>query len=99
MKSILVSDNRDSLLGMRMAGIDGILINSSEEADEVIFRELKNPDVGIVFITEKAADMVREKLIEFRKKSLFPLITVIPDRHGFTSHNEITSYITEAIGI
>lgn len=99
MKSILVSDNRDSLLGMRMAGIDGILINSPEEADEVIFRELKNPDVGIVFITEKAADMVREKLIEFRKKSLFPLITVIPDRHGFTSHNEITSYITEAIGI
>lgn len=99
MKSVVISDNRDSLIGMRMAGLNGYLIQSPEEADEVIFREIKNPENGILFITEKAADMVRDKLIEFRKKSMFPLITVIPDRHGFTSHNEITKYITEAVGI
>lgn len=99
MKSFLISDNRDSLIGMRMAGIDGVIVHDEEEAWEEAKKRLYSDEIGILFLTEKVGDMIREKLINFRMKSLFPLITVIPDRHGFTSHNEITKYITEAIGM
>lgn len=99
MHSIVLSDNRDSLIGMRMAGIDGFFIKNKEEAWEKIMESVKNPDIGILFITEKIADMVQEQLIEFREKTVFPLITIIPDRHGFRSPNKITKVIREAIGM
>lgn len=101
MKSFLISDNRDSLIGMRMAGIDGVIVDATDPVEtwKITEEKLKSPEVGILFLTEKAADAIREKLLEFRVKSIFPLITVIPDRHGFTSHNEITKYISEAIGM
>ena len=99
MKSVLISDNRDTLVGMRLAGIDGYLLKERDEILEAVKKEMNDPDVGILFLTEKAADLIRDDLIELRKKTLFPLITVIPDRHGFQSDNGITKYITQAIGV
>ena len=99
MRSVLISDNRDTLLGMRLAGIDGYLANERDKVLELVKKEMNNSDTGILFLTEAAAELIREDLIEMRKKSLFPLITVIPDRHGFQKDNGITKYITQALGV
>ena len=99
MHSVVISDNRDSLLGMRLAGIDGFLVVEPDETWEVTQKVINDPEVGIVFLTEKAADMVKEQLVAFREKSIFPLITIIPDRHGFEKPNQIVKQIREAVGM
>ncbi len=99
MHSVLISDNRDSLIGMKMAGIDGYMVSNPEECWEITQKQLNDPNIGIVFLTEKAGDMIEEKLVRFREKSIYPLITIIPDRHGFRVPNKITGVIKEAIGM
>lgn len=99
MRSILISDNRDSLIGMRMAGIEGYLVETPEETWEQIQNAIKDPNIGMIFLTELAADMVADDLLKFRESSVFPLISIIPDRHGFRKANKITKIINEAIGM
>lgn len=99
MKSTFISDNRDTYLGMRMTGMDGHYTETPEGVEKALKEEMQNPDIGIIFMTEKAADMIPKQLLELRKKQMFPLITIIPDRHGYQHHNEITNYINEAVGL
>ena len=40
MKAFIVSDNHDSLVGMRLAGIQGCLVHTADEAFAAIDRAL-----------------------------------------------------------
>ncbi len=99
MKSKIISDNRDTFLGMRLAGIDGDYVETPEAVAQAFKKDIANPENGIIFMTEKAADMIPDLLMETKKKQMFPLITIIPDRHGYEHRNEITKYINEAVGL
>lgn len=100
MKSYVISENRDSFLGMQLAGIDGVYLRTKDEIENALKEALKNNDIGIIFLTEKAYLMVEELVIEAKKKFFSPLITIIPDRYGY-QRNEgmITRYIKESVGL
>ena len=51
MKAFLVSDNHDSLVGMRLAGIQGCLVHTSDETFAAIDMALKTPDLALLAIT------------------------------------------------
>lgn len=53
MRVWLISDNHDTLVGMRLAGIEGILVNETEEILEAIDTAVSMSDVGILVVTEK----------------------------------------------
>lgn len=100
MKSFLISDNRDTWVGMKLAGIDGIIAHTRDEVLKAIKSAVKNEEIGIVILTEKAVDQAREEVMELKLKRRKPLITVIPDRHGSSSPDDIiTSYIRDSVGI
>ncbi|MBF7096557.1 V-type ATP synthase subunit F [Alkalibacter mobilis] len=99
MKSYLISDNRDTYVGLRMAGIEGEYLQNIENA-EMVFKTAVSSGYGIIFLTEKIYVKIKEKVIEYKEKNSIPLITVIPDRHGFDESKEkITNYIKESIGL
>jgi V/A-type H+-transporting ATPase subunit F len=100
MKSYLISDNRDTLVGMRMAGIKGEIVNNKKEAEDLLDNLIKNKETGIILITEKAANMVKEKVNFVKQKMHQPLIIEIPDRHGSIKDDDyITGYVRDSIGI
>lgn len=100
MKSFLISDNHDTLVGMRLAGIDGVVIHEREEVLDVMKAAMIDPDIGIIILTEKIVDLAHEEIMNYKIKCKKPLIIEIPDRHGTTRGSDvITSYVRESVGI
>jgi len=100
MKSYIISENRDSMLGMKLAGIQGFYSLDPEEIEHAFKGALKDPDIGIIYLTEKAYFMIEELVMGTKRKVLFPLITVIPDRYGYQKQQGvITQYIKESVGL
>lgn len=100
MKSFLLSDNHDTWVGMRLAGVDGIILHEREEVLKVFKEVTQDPSIGIILLTEKIVDMVQDEVMDYKIKNKKPLIIEIPDRHGTSRGTEvITSYIRESVGI
>ena len=53
MKMFLISDNVDTYTGMRLAGVDGVVVHEREELREALESVLSDKSVGIVLLTEK----------------------------------------------
>lgn len=100
MKSYLISDNVDTFVGMKMAGIESIILYDAEEIIKKL-RELKsNKDIGIIMVTEKIALLVPDEVSKIKLSKEKPLLVEIPDRHGsIKGSDSIVRYVKEAIGI
>ena len=96
----LISDNVDTYTGMRLAGVDGVVVHERKELREQLEQVLQDNSIGIVLLTEKFGREFPDILDEFRLDRKIPLLIEIPDRHGTGRKKDfITSYITEAIGL
>ena len=96
----LISDNVDTYSGMRLAGVDGVVVHERKELREQLEKVLQDKSIGIVLLTEKFGREFPDILDEFRLDRKIPLLIEIPDRHGTGRKKDfITSYITEAIGL
>ena len=49
----LISDNVDTLTGMRLAGVDGVVVHERQELREALENAMDNKNVGIILLTEK----------------------------------------------
>ena len=100
MKSFFISDNHDTWVGMRLAGIDGIILHERDEFLEALKKAMMDSEIGIIILTEKIVDLAPEVVMEVKTKNKKPLIIEIPDRHGTTRGQDvITSYIRDSVGI
>lgn len=100
MKMFLISDNVDTYTGMRLAGVDGVVVHERKELREQLEKVLQDKSIGILLLTEKFGREFPDILDEFRLERKIPLLIEIPDRHGTGRKKDfITSYITEAIGL
>lgn len=96
----LISDNVDTYTGMRLAGVDGVVVHERAELYQALQDALQDKTVGIVLLTEKLGREFPDMIDQFRLERKMPLLVEIPDRHGTgRSKDFITSYITEAIGL
>ena len=100
MKMYLISDNVDTYTGMRLAGVDGVVVHERGELYEALQNVIKDKEVGIVLLTEKFGREFPEIIDDIKLKRKMPLLVEIPDRHGTGRKKAfITSYVNEAIGL
>ena len=100
MKMYLISDNVDTLTGMRLAGVDGVVVHEKEEVRNALLQVMNDKTVGIVLLTEKLGRDFPDLLNEIKLKRKMPHLVEIPDRHGTGRKTDfITSYVNEAIGL
>ena len=100
MKSYLISDNIDTFVGMKMAGIEGIVLHEREEIIGKIQELKKDQEIGIIIVTEKIALLIPEEVSSIKLSKERPLLVEIPDRHGWRSGSDsIVRYVREAIGL
>ena len=100
MKMFLLSDNTDTWEGMRLAGVNGVILHEPYEVEAKIKELMKSEEIGIILVTEKirlmCADYINHMMITHKR----PLFLEIPDRHGFgRSKTSITDYIKQSIGL
>ena len=100
MKMYLISDNVDTLTGMRLAGVDGVVVHEREELRRALETTLADKEIGIIPLTEKFGREFPEIIDDVKLNHRIPLIIEIPDRHGTGRKADfITSYVNEAIGL
>ena len=100
MKMYLISDNIDTQVGMRLAGVEGSVVHDADAAKSEIDKAVKNPEIGILILTEKTGALVKEYIDELKLTIHTPLIIEIPDRHGSRDIAEsINRMVQESIGL
>lgn len=100
MKFFLLSDNIDTQMGMRLAGIEGIVIHEREDVLKELKLAMSRSDIAVILMTTKLIQTCPEIISELKLKQPKPLIVEIPDRHGSTKVGEtIDRYVSEAIGV
>lgn len=100
MKMFLISDNVDTYTGMRLAGVEGVVVHEEEELKAEIERVVADSEIGIVLLTEKFGRDFPDVVNNIRLERRSPLFVEIPDRHGTgRSKNFITDYVNQAIGL
>ena len=68
MKMYLISDNIDTLTGMRLAGVDGVMVHTREELRSAIEEAMHDKTVGIILLTEKfGRDFPEEKIKQIKE--------------------------------
>ena len=100
MKMFLDTANTETYTGMRLAGVEGVVVHEKKELQEALDKVLADKEIGIVLLTEKFGrefpDVINQLKLEYRT----PLFVEIPDRHGTgRKPNFITDYVNEAIGL
>ena len=100
MKMYLISDNVDTLTGMRLAGVEGVVVHEREELKTALDNAFKDTDIGILLLTEKFGKDYPDIVNDAKLTHTIPLILDVPDRHGTgRSPNFITDYVNQAIGL
>lgn len=100
MRFHLISDNKDTLIGMRLSGIPGVVVHDEKEIKEALNEAMKDENIAVVLITENLVKLCRDYIYDIKLNNKKPLIVEIPDRHGNgRAKDSITKYVRDAIGI
>ena len=100
MRFYLISDNVDTQKGMRLAGIEGIVVHGYKETSQALDSCLADDTIGIILITELNAEHIMDRINDIRRTGHLPLVVIIPDRHGTKRGDDsITRYVRDAIGV
>jgi V/A-type H+/Na+-transporting ATPase subunit F len=99
-KVFLISDNTHTLTGMRLSGVEGVVVHKREEILKELEKVREELDIGILLITEVLVERVQSELNEMKLSRRPPIIVEIPDRHGTRRPPDfLTRYIRESIGL
>lgn len=100
MRMFAVSDDRDTLTGLRLAGIEGRFATRKRDIEACIEDVRSDPDLAVLVITEGCAELVPRTVRQLKLSRTNPLLVVVPDSHGTSKEaNAITALIREAIGV
>lgn len=100
MRCYLISDNTDTLMGMRLAGVEGTVVHERAEVLSALSTAMHTEGIAVVLITEKLAALCGAEVEELKANTAQPLVVVIPDRHGTSDMTAaISRYLAETVGI
>ena len=60
MRFYLISDNVDTQVGMRLAGIEGVVVHEADEVRRELTKAMDMEDVAVVLITERLLTLCPE---------------------------------------
>lgn len=100
MKFFLISDNVDTKIGMRFAGIEGVVVHKEDEVRRELTQAMEREDIAVILMTEHLVSLFPDLIYDLKLNRKQPLIVEIPDRHGNgRTKDSITKYVQEAIGV
>ncbi len=103
-KKVVVVGKEDMALGFSLAGVDEVFTPHDEyEIKKRIDKLLESPEIGVILLSERLAEKVRDHLDEKkkRKEDVYPVIVELPDKEGRIEDKEdpLKDKIKRAVGI
>ena len=100
MKYFVITDSTDTQVGLRLAGIEGVVVREESQVRSAVEAAAADPEIAVLLITEKLAALCGDLIIPMKQSAQRPLVVEIPDRHSAgRSPDSITRNIREAIGV
>ena len=99
MESYLISDNEDTLLGLKMAGIEGKIMTDDELIIKKIDELIDDPEIGIIILTHTIKVRIEEQVMARKLRAKNTLIVEVPGPGQSIQSDFITRYIRESIGL
>lgn len=100
MKMFVICDNNDTLVGMKLAGVDGVVVHEDTEVIEEIKKTAARNDVAVILITSLLKSKCADFIANFMNKHSEPLFLEIPDRHSAgRDSGSISDFIEKSIGL
>jgi len=100
MKFFILSDNTDSLVGMRLVGMDGLVVHEKIPFLNALHKAINDSSIGIVLITTKLVALAPDVVSELKLSTPRKIILEIPDRHlSEDVGKHIDAYVSRAIGV
>lgn len=95
-----VIGDESTVTGFGLAGVEGEVVETADEAREALAKAFASPDVGIIIVTEKIAAQLRAEMEVYVFGRTFPLVIEIPDRTGpMEGRVSIRQLVRSAVGI
>ncbi len=99
MKFHVIADE-NTVTGFKLVGLEGEVVESTDEAREALEKAFSSSEIGIIIITEKVASAIPEEIEDFIFGRTFPLIIEIPDRTGSLEDRvSIRQMVRSAVGV
>ena len=100
MKFFLISDNIDTQIGMRLAGIEGVVVHEPDEVRAALANTVADEEVAVILMTEQLVSLCREQVEQHKLHGGRPIVVTIPDRHGnYHVQESINRTIEQAVGM
>lgn len=79
---LMVIGNQDAVWGFALAGVRGRIVTTAEELNRALDAAMADKEVGIVLVTEDAANLARQRVDTAMIRSTVPLVVEIPGPAG-----------------
>jgi V/A-type H+/Na+-transporting ATPase subunit F len=90
----------DTAAGFRLAGIAAQTATTPGETGIAVEKVAAQPDYGVIIITERLADTIREQIEAIRQERERPLIVEIPGPEGpLAGRKSLREFVQEAVGM
>lgn len=100
MQFYLLSDNLDTLIGMRLAGAGGELVKNPEDLKETLRKILEREDIAVILLTSKLVSTCKDYILNVKLNLKKPLIVEIPGNTDISeSGKSIVDYIHKTTGM
>jgi V/A-type H+-transporting ATPase subunit F len=96
---IVAIGSRVFVTGLRLAGIEGLIVDSSKEALDMVNKLIKDKEVGLVLLSDDLSKSVRSKLNEIRSKHSTPLIYEVPAPGSKKEKFEYRDMLKQILGV
>lgn len=86
-------------LGFELAGVPSVVAQDKELLEDEFENALQDDDLGLLFITESEADLIREKIEKQKTEGEMPLVVEIPSRDGWKERGKALKLINRILSI
>ncbi|MFQ5815993.1 MAG: V-type ATP synthase subunit F [Candidatus Hydrothermarchaeaceae archaeon] len=94
--------DKDTAIGFQLAGVkDARAVESPEEARAALRDLAKDRDTGLIMITERLADKLRDDITAITEGKVTPIVVEIPDKGGPIEKkiDPIKELVKRAVGV
>lgn len=100
MKAYVICDNLDTLTGLRLVGIEGVMIKKNADFEPAFNKAVANDGIGILYISPSLIESNQDLVNDVRFNRATPLITSVLGANEYqNATNTIAETIQHAIGI
>ncbi len=77
MKMYCITDHIDTAIGLKLTGIEAVVVQEKEDIENQLQKVLENETIGILIVTENIYEIAKQQLDEIKQKFKMPLLVRI----------------------